>query len=751
MQSVVHMQDQQQLTRVVRPGTKSAEEILGYLQELSRNTADANVARVLDTAVHLPIACLGMDKSLLLRRSATNGPFLAVAARNLSQAFLDNCHLLCDDGIIQEVVASQGARVIEDVSSLPPASSHLCSAEGILSLACIPAVTQVGSPAVLICMRSAPTPFTVWELEISTTVANHVGSVLRLKQIDEGPSETSLPFEGFGQAAYSDYDLQGLLDQSLDEVLNTFRADSGSIVLREHGKYHLAAWRGLGDGVEQFHRSAGEGTVSGWVMASRAPLLLHGPVDNHEFPEAVPRPELVSAMSVPLVSKRKVLGLLNINSARPGRFFRDNELTLASTIAHHIAITIENAKLFEAARVQTRYFGNLYKIARTITSTLQLDVVLEMIMERLGTLVACDARGLFLHDQDTGRIQLANGCGIPDGTEQDYIDLVLPAAKLASSSRRPVAIPDLTVHAGYAHSHVAQSSGLRSAIVVPLTSKRKVVGFLAAFRRKPQNFPRPTVRLLLGLAELAAIAIENARLYERQLGIAHIAQKELTPGRFETIRGFKIGCKYAPAHQVGGDYYDLIRINKHKFGLVVADVAGRNIAAALHISMCKHALRALADRISSPAKLMQKMNRFIYDHTQPEAFISMFYAVLDIRRSTLLYSTAGHEPGLLLRAEADRVEQLSASGILLGIVPDATFEERLASMNMGDILLLYTDGLVDALFAGETDGLAELEQALIQCRLQPAQEMADSIHRLAMAGHTRRSPDDIAIVTLQKI
>ena len=746
------MDQQESQITTARTARTSALEILGHLQQLSRDTAEGSLTRVLDAAAEIPIRCLGVDKSLVLRPSAADGSYVPITFRNLSQTLLDSLHSLSDDNTLDLVLISQAPKVVEEISSLSPAWARLCALEGAQSLAYVPAATSSGPSALLVYMRSTRTPFTVWEIETLNTIANHVAAALRLNQSGEERSsiEGDTSIQKFTEVVFSGADLQALLDQTLDGVLNILQADGGSIMLREEGVCRLAASRSLQASAVQAPQPAEDTGVSMRVIAGRKPLLLHGQVDEQHFPGAAPRPELVSAMSVPLKGKRRIIGLLNVNSTSPDRLFSDEELAHLSTLAPHIAMTIENAKLYEAARAQTRYLANLYKIARTITSTLQLDIVLEMIMERLRTLIASDVCGLLLYDTETRRIQLTSGHGIPGGSDQDYIDLVSPALKLASSSRRPVVIPNLGAHPAYAHSIPARRLGLSSAVVAPLTIKRKVVGFVAAYRRVPRGFPRWMVRLLLGLAELAAIAIENARLYERQSGIANITQRELTPQRFEPIPGFEIGCKYAPAHQVGGDYYDLIKLGKGKFGIVIADVAGKNVTAAMHIAMCKHALRALADHIGSPAELLQKMNRFIYDQTDPEAFVTMFYGVLDPKRRTLVYSSAGHEPGLLLRAETGCIEHITTPGILLGIVPDATFEEHKTSIQAGDVLLLYTDGLIGVL-SGYEDALAALETTLRNDHLKPAQELADNIHRVAVTGHTDRSPDDIALVTLKRI
>jgi len=746
------MDRREQLVGTKSPGSKSALELLGFLQHLSRDTAEGNLARVVDAAVDLPVKHLRVDKSVLLCCPALGKPYFPLASRNASQAFLESCHLLSGDDIVDWVAINQSPKAVDNVPSLTTASASVYAGEQVCSLACIPVVANGETLAVLLYMCCSPVSFTIWELEVMNTIANHVAAVSRLTQIDEGrtPPQVGPLVARLAEALWASANLDELLDRTLREALALMQADSGSIMLHQARGCRVAASHGLSKDIEQeAHRV--KDTVATRVIAGRKPVALHGAVDPDEYPGAIPRTEIVSAMSVPLHGRRSPLGLLNINRTRAGRAFNEVDLSfVASYIAQPLVVAIENVKLHEATRAQTRYLRDMYEIARTITSTLQLDAVLRMIMDRLRALIVSDVSGLLLYDE-TGRLKVACGYGIPDGTESDYTDLMMSAGNLPPSRLRPVVIPDLGSHHLHTHSPAAQRLGLRSAAIVPLTIKRKRVGFLLAYRQEPRGFPRSAVKLLIGMAELAAIAIENARLYERQSGIANLTQRLLIPTAFDPIPGFEIGCKYAPAHQVGGDYYDLIKLDRDRFAIVVADVAGKDVSAARHIAMCKHSLRAIAEHIPSPAELLRKMNRLIYDNTEPEAFISMFYGVLDAKSRTLVYSLAGHEPGLLLRADKRSIDYVSTPGILLGVLPNATFTEQTTSINMHDILLLYTDGLVGALSSDCDAALSSLESALIEWPLKPAQELADNIHKLAIGRRTGRPPDDIAIVALRMI
>jgi GAF domain-containing protein len=707
----------------------------------------------LDAAVELPIRSFGVDKAILLHRSDIGDPYLPISSRNVSSSFLDSCCLFSDDTIVNECLTSQAPKVLEDISSLSSECLTLCAAENVSSLACIPVVTPTGPKGILMYMRSTRSPFTVWEVELMCTIANHVATVLHLDHSKEihTLSEIYPLLVRLRDTDFSSGDHYALMDKILGVVLTGLRADSGSILLCEESFSKVAASRGLQGTFVPNLRLAEGSTVSNRVIANRKPLLLHGKLDSEAFPDAAPRPEVASAMSIPLRGRRSVIGMLNINSTKPGHLFGEKDFALAQAIARHIAIAVENAKLHEAERSHARYLGSLYKIARTITSTLELETVLEMIMDRLQSLIASDVCAILLYDQNTGHIQLTSGNGIPDGNEQDFIDLIQPLVKQSPRPRRAIVIRDLVSHQDYSKLIPAHRLGLRSAVIAPLIIKHKVVGFVAAYRKEAKGFPPSIIRLLLGLSELAAIAIENARLYERQLGVATITYKELTPRRLDPITGFDLGCKYSPACRVGGDYYDVFKLDDHKYALVIADVSGKDITAAAYIAMCKHSTHALAPHILSPAALLTHMNKLIYEQTEPEAFISMFYAVLDTKRRKLTYATAGHPPALLLNGKTLEVNETGTPGILLGVVPNATFTEEKTSMNSGDVLLLYTDGLSDVLSQSYESAMADLEEALRTYRLKTAQGIADELHRLAATGHTGRSPDDIALIVLKKI
>lgn len=746
------MDGQQDLVTSTEPkGSKSTLQILGHLHQLSAHMASGRLDEALNLAIELPGRCMGIDKTALLLPSSPLGELSLTASRNLPREFEEHLPYLRKDDFVGRVLASGAPKVVDDFSQMPPRIAAPYIQHGARSGVCVPVEVTGSPPGVILCLATTKRPFTIWEVELLYTLANHVGAVLRQGSKGESPDQDAkrIRIDQAGEDISSLPGTKSLLSHTLAEALAAVSADGGSIMQKRDGELWIIASHGLGEDIPRNTRLSVR-TISAWVAAHNKPLLLQGTVQDARFATEAARPEIVTAISVPLRGKMGVVGVLNVHRTRPGYAYTEWELAALSKMGERIALGVEHVSLSEQSKLQTRHLRSLYKIARTITSTLEFKRVLRMILEHLYTDLASDVCALLLYDQESNQLQLASGYSPIGATDQQYVELTLPAINAVLKSARPVVIQDLGSRPGYGDLPAVRDLGLRSAAIAALTVKRRTIGFIAAFRREPRGFPRQVVRMLPGLAELAAIAVQNARLYQRQSDIAQVMQKELTPTRLDTIPGFEVGSKYAPAYQVGGDYYDLIKLRGDKFGIAIADVSGKNVAAATYIATCKHSLRALADEIRSPSALLHKMNHLIYEQTEPEAFISMFYAVLDTRRRTVAFSSAGHEPALLLRSRTAHIEEISTCGLLLGIIPTVTFAERKTYLRSGDILLLYTDGLIEALSSPKRSGVEVLKEIVSTGHLKPTQELADNIHELAVQS-VSRTPDDIALVLLKTL
>lgn len=188
-------------------------------------------------------------------------------------------------------------------------------------------------------------------------------------------------------------------------------------------------------------------------------------------------------------------------------------------------------------------------------------------------------------------------------------------------------------------------------------------------------------------------------------------QRDLLPKTLPQLPGVQLAGAWQPARVVGGDYFDVVRLDSQRLGICIGDVAGKGITAALLMANLQASFRALATADAPPSAVCAKLNAFLCSNLAPGKFITLFYGVLDAERRTLTYESAGHCPALLLK-ESGHVEALHGEGAVLGVLPDWSYRDLVASLAAGDRLLLYTDGVTEAEnLAGEEFGEDRLVQA----------------------------------------
>jgi sigma-B regulation protein RsbU (phosphoserine phosphatase) len=272
----------------------------------------------------------------------------------------------------------------------------------------------------------------------------------------------------------------------------------------------------------------------------------------------------------------------------------------------------------------------------------------------------------------------------------------------------------------------------------------------------------PSDRRTLGLfANQAAIALENARLHlraleqerlEREMHLAAEIQRQILPKGAPQVPGYQLAGWNRPARQVGGDYYDMFPTRDGRIGLVVGDVSGKGIPAALMVSTLHSALRLLLDQTGIGPPLLEKLNKHILESSMPNKFITMFLAELDPDNGQLLYVNAGHNPALLLRV-GGQMEELGSSGVPLGLLPGSRYQAREVTIGPGDLLCIYSDGITEAESVVEEEfGTDRLGDVLRDHRSDPAlQAVLDSIHE-SVEEFTRGQPqgDDQTLLALRR-
>jgi serine phosphatase RsbU (regulator of sigma subunit) len=317
-------------------------------------------------------------------------------------------------------------------------------------------------------------------------------------------------------------------------------------------------------------------------------------------------------------------------------------------------------------------------------------------------------------------------------------------------------IPDeLLTAAAVDDEHLAliRSIGMRSALVVPLAVRGRKLGALTLVHAESErHFDHTDLAFTEQLAASAAVALDNARLYEEQWRTAHTLQAALLPTDLPAVPGLRLAARYrSPADAdvlVGGDLYDVVP-EPDGCGVVVADVCGKGAAAAALTALIRHTVRAEIDHGHGPAVVLERLNRAMLRASggRPGRFATVAQARITRTPSgaTVRLASAGHPPPLVVRG--GRTEAVSARGILLGVYPDVTLTEVTFDLNHGEIMVLYTDGVTEARDADELYGPERLERAVAPGG--PAGDVADRLLADVDAFQHGQQRDDIAILVIE--
>jgi sigma-B regulation protein RsbU (phosphoserine phosphatase) len=292
-----------------------------------------------------------------------------------------------------------------------------------------------------------------------------------------------------------------------------------------------------------------------------------------------------------------------------------------------------------------------------------------------------------------------------------------------------------TQKAGFAPGEVAMLQAFANQAAVALQR----AGLIDALRDK------------IAQLEAAQAELVTKERLERELELARQVQQRLLPRTFPLMPGFAFAARCEPARQVGGDFYDVILLDADRFGVVIADVSDKGMPAALFMALTRSLLLAEARRERSPRAVLTKVHRLLVELGQPNMFVTVFYGVVDVMARRLTYTRAGHDRPLLLRAGG--VQSLGGEGAFLGFLDEADLrlsEEQL-DLHPGDRLVLYTDGLVDALSAeGRLFELSRLMQLLQSHAGLPAEELcAATFAALAAYQGQAEQYDDMTMLVVE--
>ena len=377
----------------------------------------------------------------------------------------------------------------------------------------------------------------------------------------------------------------------------------------------------------------------------------------------------------------------------------------------------------------------VYNITGLMAGTMDLQQVLSKIAALVTDVMKVKACSIRLLDENTGHLVIKAVCNLSETyLNKGPVPVAGSPIDEAALAGQIVYIPDLPTDPRTVYPQQAREEGLASGLVCGMIYRGKPVGAVRVYTGEPHAFTPFEESLLQAVSSQAAAAVVNAQLFTQklaadrfahQLAYAGEVQRRMIPETPPSTDRIEIGAVYRPTFEVGGDFYDFIALPKKNLGIAIADVSGKGVPASLQMASLRAALRVNAYHRYHIDRIMSELNRHLCRDAGRGEFATIFYGVIS-PAMRFTYCNAGHNPPMLLRD--GQIQQLETGGTVLGVEPGAAFERGLIDLKPGDVMLLYTDGTVEALnFADQPFGPARLTDSLRHHADQSAQRIARNI------------------------
>ncbi|MHB1293511.1 MAG: SpoIIE family protein phosphatase [Anaerolineae bacterium] len=495
--------------------------------------------------------------------------------------------------------------------------------------------------------------------------------------------------------------------------------------------------------------------------------VLHAPC--HELLDFLPPPMAVGVLgeqllAIPLRAKGEVIGVLvALEPAQDDRRIGHRE-TVLTGIANQAAMALDNARMYASQREEAWVSTALLQVATVISEEPTLDGILAAVVRLMPLLVGLDWSAVLLWDEEREAFFGARQHGLGPRAEtlltQYYRPEDLRLLGAIQASTQPITLQSADINDNLT-AEIAQALHTSFLAAVPLRARDKLMGVLVGgLTGEGKSISGRRMGIFSGTAYQIALSIESYQLYQqtlaqerlqREIELARGIQQSFLPECCPETPGWELAMAYHAARGVGGDYYDYIHLDDHRLGLVIADVSDKGVAAALYMALSRTVMRAAAISTTGAAQTLEQMNRLLLEDARSGMFVSVFYAILDLEAGTLTCARAGHNPPLLVRMDGS-TSLVMPPGAVLGIMDDPGLGEERIQMAPGDVLVMYTDGVIEAINEAEQEFGEERLQAIVSGASGGSAEACVRHVDAAVRAFTGERPqfDDLTLLVLKR-
>ncbi|MCU0821994.1 MAG: SpoIIE family protein phosphatase [Spirochaetes bacterium] len=540
------------------------------------------------------------------------------------------------------------------------------------------------------------------------------------------------------QKINSSMEISELLSSILDLAKKLVNAEGSSLLLTDQMSGELIFYVVTGDKgniIEGQKIPKGAG-IAGYVASTEEPLIVND-VENdpRHFKDTDLKSNFItkSVLCVPIKIKGELMGVLEAVNARDGEGFDKWDQKLLLFLADQAAIAITNRRLYDELKERVDELTLLYDISQSISFATQDDNIYDIILNTISKSLNLEKASIIFNDSNHDRLVVKSSVGLPPVVTGNFeIDTSGSITGYILNNRYPLIVTDINKEPSLPYSKNKSNYNTPSFISIPIQLKNEIIGVLnLADKKNAQSFNFFDLKVASTIATHIAEIFQNQTYHHKieeqkrltqEINIACQIHKKILPLIPPEIGGHRMSAFGKPAKEMGGDFYDFFQFEDEKYAIVIADVSGKSIPAALFMGSARNIIRAEARIYNQPSRLLTTANKYIFDDSESGMFVTVFYMLIDCHNNLITYGNAGHNNQLLIKNKSKEVIRLNAKGRALGLDKNSKYEEKVAMFDQGDMALLFTDGVLEYLGNGDIDlGEKELIDIVLKNKYEPDQ------------------------------
>lgn len=469
----------------------------------------------------------------------------------------------------------------------------------------------------------------------------------------------------------------------------------------------------------------------------------------------------ISSLSDLYQVDEEIIGIVYVDSKASNKSFTHFDLEILESLCSHAAISLHNSRLINELEKSEKFSSTLVDASRILNSTLDIDELLQIIINLATKMLDSQGSTLYLleHEQKQLRVLTAQNeqlikKNIP--LNVGVVGKVIDTGAIINL-KNPFSIKKYVDE-----NEVIDRHNIATLLCVPLRDKdNKIIGSLETINKIANYFDKEDEQMLSALAVHASLAIENAMLHkevqekrklEQELTVASEIQKRFLPDHSPKLSNFDIDAFTVQCKQVGGDYYDFIPLENGNIAIAIADISGKGIPASLMMANLQAALQSQAIIQNEPSPVVSTINKFLFRNSTANKYATFCYGILDPEKANFTYTNAGHNPPLLRRFNGNW-EELTIGGMVVGLFDDQKYEQTSVKLEPGDILVLFSDGVSEAMNAIEEEfETIRLKKVVENYLNKDARQICEAIYdeiKLFEAGTVRH--DDLTLLMIKAL